>query len=134
MKSNGTEYREKRLKVWQARGIKISGWQEYEDMYWASDGKCEVCNTPLALEYDVNLETARLDHNHETGEPRAILCNIHNRFMWPLEQYGEDELIGIANFIVQKMIHTTPPESISGDLRGMKAHEGIIQPEGGKKR
>ena len=118
-------YDEKRMKNWKKQKIKIESYQTYVDLYEKAGGECEVCHTPLAMEYDVNLETARLDHNHETGEPRAILCSIHNRFMWPLEQYGDDELIGIVHFILKKMIRITHPES--------KANEGIITPKGGKK-
>ena len=119
-------YGEKRMRDWQKQGIKIESYQTYVDLYEKAGGKCEVCHTPLAMEYDVNLETARLDHNHETGLPRAILCSIHNRFMWPLEQYGDEELIGMVHFILNKMIRITPPESITGDLRGMKGNGGII--------
>jgi hypothetical protein len=43
---------------------------EYNKMLEDQDGKCRICNTPL--------EKPMVDHNHETGEVRGLLCGNCN--------------------------------------------------------
>ena len=70
-----------RLKNWRHQGIKINSWDEYVDAYNRAGGKCEICGKPLKLTKfdDGNFEVAHLDHDHETGEIRGILCSECNR-------------------------------------------------------
>lgn len=55
---------------------------------------------------------------------RVVITRIVQE-TWIEDDYWEHNEIPFEN---------TPPESITGDLRGMKANEGIITPDGGKKR
>lgn len=43
--------------------------EEYEARIVAQGSKCAICEEPLD-----NPKTTHLDHNHETGELRGILC------------------------------------------------------------
>ena len=44
---------------------------EYDEMYEAQNGKCFICET-----HHENLD---IDHNHSTGQVRALLCGKCNR-------------------------------------------------------
>lgn len=55
----------------------------YEDMLQKQDGKCAICG---------NLPAHRklvIDHNHETGQVRKLLCIRCNTALGWVEQYGE---------------------------------------------
>jgi hypothetical protein len=45
--------------------------QDYNNMYNALNGKCEICNT-----YHKKLF---VDHDHKTGKIRGLLCDLCNR-------------------------------------------------------
>lgn len=44
---------------------------EYCDLLTQQKGRCKICNVHYG-------EELRVDHNHETGEVRALLCNNCN--------------------------------------------------------
>jgi len=74
------KYVSDRLSRWRHIGVKINSWQEYVDVYNRAGGKCEICGKPLKLSKfdDGDFEVARLDHDHETGMIRGILCDECN--------------------------------------------------------
>lgn len=47
--------------------------ERYEEMVKAQDGRCVICNTEL-----LGGKQTHIDHNHDTGEVRAILCTLCN--------------------------------------------------------
>jgi len=47
--------------------------EEFWAMYEEQDGTCPVCDKAI------NAEGSAIDHNHETGEVRGILCKSCNR-------------------------------------------------------
>lgn len=55
---------------------------EYDKMYLAQDGLCEICSTPM-----IDARDACVDHNHKTGAVRGLLCGGCNR---GLGQFGEN--------------------------------------------
>lgn len=46
---------------------------QYEQMLIAQSGRCAACSDPMSGAKD-----PAVDHNHETGEIRALLCNLCN--------------------------------------------------------
>lgn len=48
--------------------------EEYNDMLYNQDEKCAICGV---VECRVNTHFS-VDHNHETGEVRGLLCNDCN--------------------------------------------------------
>jgi hypothetical protein len=46
------------------------GLDEYNHMLALQGGKCAICERVM--------DSPKLDHNHETGEPRQLLCNNCN--------------------------------------------------------
>lgn len=51
--------------------------KEYEEMLLAQDGKCAICKAePPKNQHKTRLN---IDHNHETGKVRGLLCDCCNR-------------------------------------------------------
>ena len=75
-----------RIGNWKLRKVKIlpqfeTYWQQYAYFYLKANKCCEICHKPLRMWYSANIspakykhmETANLDHNHKTGDPRGII-------------------------------------------------------------
>ena len=52
--------------------------EEYEEMLNEQDGKCAICESDVHL-VDNNGKRSAIDHCHNTGKVRGILCNNCNR-------------------------------------------------------
>lgn len=68
----GRKYRQE--KTWRENGIKGMTVKKYEELLAYQNGKCAIC------ERTENKNGTRLcvDHNHETGEIRGLLCHYCN--------------------------------------------------------
>lgn len=51
--------------------------QDYIDMYETQDGKCAICNRHHEL-FDKAKDQLVVDHDHDTGKVRKLLCNNCN--------------------------------------------------------
>lgn len=49
--------------------------QDYSDLFDKQEGKCAICDT----DYGVSTRNLDVDHDHETGKVRGLLCNNCNR-------------------------------------------------------
>ena len=55
-------------------------WDAYESMYTKQRGRCAVCRITISLTDKDNSHTvACVDHDHEIGHIRGLLCNHCNR-------------------------------------------------------
>lgn len=54
---------------------------EYDAMFTRQDGKCAVCEQPFT-------KIPRVDHCHETGVVRGLLCNSCNALLAALDKEG----------------------------------------------
>lgn len=50
---------------------------DYEDMFFRQKGVCAICKRP-SLTKNKRFKNLFIDHNHETGEIRGLLCNNCN--------------------------------------------------------
>jgi hypothetical protein len=57
--------------------------ENYEAMLEAQDGGCYICGNPP------NAKRLHVDHCHETGAVRGLLCAGCNRTLGWLEAYGD---------------------------------------------
>lgn len=55
-------------------GVSIEQW---ERLYREQDGKCAICGLPPGGD-DRRTNSLHLDHDHETGEVRRLLCHYCN--------------------------------------------------------
>ena len=54
-------------------------YRDYSSMYAHQDGKCMICRSPLAkYKGHGDSPTACVDHDHETGQVRGLLCRKCN--------------------------------------------------------
>lgn len=58
---------------WKYRGIRFT-LEQYDTLFRAQNGVCAVCKKPSSKRLVV-------DHNHESGLVRGLLCNFCNRFV-----------------------------------------------------
>ncbi len=115
----------KRLQQWRYRGIRIESYQEYIDLYEKAGGECQVCHKPLALNGEESeKQTAQLDHDHRTGEPKGILCARDNRAINEIERFCYKDMKPMGEYLIRRA--QTPSNSIES------AGEGKTIPEGKK--
>ena len=55
--------------------------EQYERMFFEQDGKCAICGNP---ESHSDKKRLAVDHDHQTGKVRGLLCNKHNRILGTL--------------------------------------------------
>lgn len=84
--------------------------EEYEAMMIAQDGKCAGCDSsdPADRRYSI----LPVDHDHETGKVRGLLCSNCNRALG-LVKDNPDVLLSLAAYLLQ-----------SRDVLGVPAREG----------
>lgn len=75
--------------------LKKLGWtiERFESFSFAQDGLCAICGKP-----DPTYPSLSADHNHETGEPRALLCSPCNKAIGFIKE-DPDIAIAIAKYL-----------------------------------
>jgi hypothetical protein len=74
--------------------------QEYEDRLEVQAGLCAVCGTPETATTNGHVKRLALDHSHETGRPRGLLCQRCNHAIGLLRE--DPAIIDAAKHYVLK--------------------------------
>jgi len=70
------EIKRSRIKSWKRSGIIVEDWDELYD-YYINTTNCEYCDVEL-IEGNFGANHRCLDHNHNTGEVRGVICHTCN--------------------------------------------------------
>ncbi len=54
-------------------------WEDFIELYESQGAACKICRTPLSTVPEEGKKVACVDHHHETGAIRGLLCNPCNR-------------------------------------------------------
>ncbi|EAU0371747.1 TPA: endonuclease VII domain-containing protein [Salmonella enterica subsp. enterica] len=68
--------------------------EEYKQMWAKQEGVCKICGEPETSAYKGVTKMLAVDHNHQTGEIRGLLCNNCNRGIGLLRE--DREILKIA--------------------------------------
>ena len=52
--------------------------EQYDQMFAVQDGICAICGKPETVKNQYGVKRLSIDHNHETGEFRGLLCSSCN--------------------------------------------------------
>jgi len=66
--------------------------EQYMALYTAQDGCCAICGLPPKT----GGRNLHIDHDHETGVVRGLLCYRHNTALGHLESFIRDDLLDAA--------------------------------------
>lgn len=78
---NFRSWRDNRERAWKRLGIKRRGqpfrFADFDEIFAAQSGQCALkgCGRELGGRF----QRTHVDHDHETGEVRGLLCGRHNR-------------------------------------------------------
>jgi len=81
-----TEY-EKHIKLVRKYGISL---QDFKDLLNEQDGTCAICAIDMTAG---NSKYATVDHDHDTGEVRGLLCQRCNRQLAGLEALFKKQIL-----------------------------------------
>lgn len=72
--------------------------ERYDAMFAAQNGRCAACGT--ADSGDPRFDTFSVDHDHETGEVRGLLCANCNRALGHVKD-SVDTLMSLAAYLLK---------------------------------
>lgn len=81
---------------WRWKGIKFT-FDEYLDLLQKQNGKCANFSCP-SIEPGAQRKFWALDHSHETGKPRGLLCNGCNLILGHSKD-DIDVLLGLVEYL-----------------------------------
>lgn len=75
--------------------------EEYMDLYEKQQGLCALCGQPEKLKQQGKITALCIDHDHQTGKVRGLLCRVCNRWVGLIEAVFNQTL---PNNLVQRVL------------------------------
>lgn len=76
-------------------GLSVS---EYNQMYCAQGGKCAICHQPETRMVKGQPTQLAVDHDHETGQVRKLLCHACNVSLGLLQE-NTDRMLNMVAYV-----------------------------------
>lgn len=93
-RSRPAGYGKSRVVGWKAQGITECTWADYEAKIEAQHGECPICHGKIT-------NRSTLDHSHESGDARGVLCSACNLLLGKVESGGENFFLSAAAYLKQ---------------------------------
>ena len=100
-----------RERNWRYAGVKDFSFDAFESMFKLQDGKCAICRRVL----DFTSPNTVVDHDHDTGMVRGVLCKLCNSTLWKtfsmrdyLRDHADDDQRGkftYFDFLIFTQVH-----------------------------
>lgn len=74
-------YAKEKERCWRKYGILNFSYDDYLRLFEEQGGKCAICDKAIKLKGKKRSEVAQVDHNHDTGKVRALLCHNCNKMI-----------------------------------------------------
>ena len=74
--------------------------EEYDEMSEKQRGKCAICGLPETKKNQHGVCRLAVDHDHETGEVRGLLCCRCNTFIGYLEKTNKKTIEKMFRYII----------------------------------
>lgn len=74
-------YAKERERCWAKYGIFGFSYDDFCKMFEEQNGKCEICSEEMKLKSNKKSEVANVDHDHDTGKIRSLLCGGCNKMI-----------------------------------------------------
>ena len=68
-------------RCWAKYGIVGFSYKSYLQMFEDQKGRCAVCDREIKLKSKKKIEVANVDHDHDIGKVRSLLCNPCNKML-----------------------------------------------------
>lgn len=82
--------------------------EQYGAMVAAQEGVCAICKKPETAVANGNIKPLSVDHNHETGAIRSLLCSSCNHMLGHARE-SRDTLIAAIRYLDRHAGSTTAP-------------------------
>lgn len=107
---------ERRLAVWRNQGIRGMTRGLFFRMWETQEGLCAICRTALYVGSS-GRSGYTLDHDHDTGRPRALLCQSCNKHA-ALKEGALLDLYRDTPFYDYVLLHRRKVEDVERSDRG----------------
>ena len=74
--------------------------EEYEQMLAAQNGVCAICNLPETKLIKGTTKSLNVDHNHDTGEVRELLCGACNAALGLMREDPE-KILALLDYAIK---------------------------------
>lgn len=76
--------------------------EQYDQMLSEQQGVCAICNSTPESDRNRELQRLAVDHDHDTGEVRGLLCARCNLSLGHIEPHGRGHLLAIDQYLSRK--------------------------------